>query len=65
MSTDLPAGVASDQNNRIIVVDKDNHRIQVFSPSGVFVNKFGNYGKELSQFMYPWAGQFQHLILEC
>lgn len=55
MTTDLPAGVCSDMNNRIIVVDKDNHRVQIFSATGVFINKFGSYGKELSQFMYPWS----------
>jgi hypothetical protein len=37
------------------VVDKDNHRIQVFSCVGNFITKFGSYGKEIGQFMYPWA----------
>ena len=38
-----------------MVVDKDNHRIQVFSCVGNFITKFGSYGKEIGQFMYPWA----------
>jgi tripartite motif-containing protein 71 len=38
-----------------VVVDKDNHRVQVFSSTGTFCTKFGSYGKELGQFMYPWA----------
>ena len=28
---DWPAGVAFDKNGHIIVVDSDNHRVQVFS----------------------------------
>ena len=52
---DLPAGVAVDAQNRIVVVDKDNHRVQVFSCTGNFITKFGSYGKEIGQFMYPWA----------
>lgn len=51
---DLPAGVSTDPQNRICVVDKDNHRVQIFSSSGVYIKKFGSYGKECGQFQYPW-----------
>lgn len=44
---DLPAGVTTDRQNRIIVADKDNHRIQVFSSTGRFILKFGGYGRDL------------------
>jgi hypothetical protein len=27
----------------------------VFSCVGNFITKFGTYGKEIGQFMYPWA----------
>lgn len=51
---DLPAGVTTDRQNRIIVADKDNHRIQVFSSTGRFILKFGGYGRDLGEFQYPW-----------
>lgn len=47
---DLPAGVTTDRQNRIIVADKDNHRIQVFSSTGRFILKFGGYGRDLGEF---------------
>ena len=51
----LPSGVCYDQiYQRIIVADKDNHRIQVFSPNGRFLFKFGKLGGENGEFNYPW-----------
>jgi tripartite motif-containing protein 71 len=52
---DRPAGVAFDnQLNRIVVTDKDNHRIQVFQPDGTFIFKFGEKGsKPGPYFNYP------------
>jgi tripartite motif-containing protein 71 len=39
---------------RIIVADKDNHRIQVFTFDGTFLFKFGEKGTKNGQFNYPW-----------
>lgn len=50
----MPAGVTTDRQNRIIVADKDNHRIQIFSSNGRFILKFGGYGRDLGEFQYPW-----------
>ncbi|MHC4092310.1 MAG: hypothetical protein ACYSVY_18905 [Planctomycetota bacterium] len=37
-----PSAIAVDTaNNRIVVADQDNYRLQVFTPSGVFVDSFG------------------------
>lgn len=51
---DRPAGVACDHLGRIIVADKDNHRIQVFTFDGTFLFKFGEKGTKNGQFNYPW-----------
>ena len=39
---------------RLIVTDKDNHRMQVFTQEGEFMLKFGEKGSANGQFMYPW-----------
>lgn len=41
-----PCGIAVDGNDRIIVTDWNNHRIQVFSADGKFLFKFGDTGDE-------------------
>ncbi|KAI2806984.1 E3 ubiquitin-protein ligase trim71 [Blomia tropicalis] len=52
---DRPAGIAINSNfGQIIVVDKDNHRIQVFDLTGNFLFKFGEKGSRAGQFCYPW-----------
>jgi NHL repeat len=51
---DRPAGVAVDTLGRIVVADKDNHRIQIFTFEGVFLLKFGEKGSKPGQFNYPW-----------
>jgi len=38
---DRPRGVAIDSADNIIVADYENHRIQVFDPTGTFVSMFG------------------------
>jgi DNA-binding beta-propeller fold protein YncE len=49
-----PYGVAYDpNNNRIIVADTLNHRIQVFGSNGNFLFKFGSEGFDDGQFRYP------------
>lgn len=39
----------------IIIADTENHRIQIFSPEGVFKYKFGTKGPNSDQLNYPLA----------
>ncbi|VDK85505.1 unnamed protein product [Onchocerca ochengi] len=41
--------------NEIVVADKDNHRVQVFSERGDFLLKFGERGRTPGLFNYPWG----------
>jgi sugar lactone lactonase YvrE len=41
-----PRDVKLDPAGNIVVSDGDNHRIQIFSPSGQFLRMFGHKGKE-------------------
>ncbi len=36
------------------MADKDNHRVQVFESDGTFVFKFGERGRGVGMFNYPW-----------
>ena len=45
---------ACDASRRIVVADKDNHRIQIFTFEGQFLLKFGEKGTKNGQFNYPW-----------
>ena len=50
-----PWGVAIDveRDDRIIVADPNNHRVQVFSSRGEFLFKFGSHGDGEGQFNHP------------
>jgi len=49
-----PTGVAYDpNNNRIIVVDTNNYRVQVFDSNGNFLFKFGSNGNDDGEFDSP------------
>ncbi len=48
-----PTGIAVDQNGRLIIADRDNHRIQVFLPSGEFLMKFGSKGEKEGELNDP------------
>jgi DNA-binding beta-propeller fold protein YncE len=51
---DMPISVAYDNNNnRIIVAEISNHRIQVFDSNGNFLLAFGSYGSGDGQFDSP------------
>ncbi|MBI3638691.1 MAG: hypothetical protein HY223_00055 [Thaumarchaeota archaeon] len=39
-----PSGVSVDSSFNVYVADSKNNRIEVFSPSGVFVRQFGTFG---------------------
>ncbi|BET01527.1 Hypothetical protein NTJ_14343 [Nesidiocoris tenuis] len=48
-----PWGVCCDREGKIVVADRSNHRIQIFSPEGRFLSKFGSHGKNPGQFDRP------------
>lgn len=48
-----PWGVCVNKNNDIIVADRRNNRIQVFSSDGTFKFKFGSRGTNNGQFDLP------------
>ena len=41
-----PTGVSVNGTDRVIVTDRDNHRVQVFSTTGEFAFMFGNRGEQ-------------------
>ena len=49
-----PTGVCYDQKNqRILVSDRNNNRIQIFDKQGRFLKLFGSEGSNNGQFQYP------------
>ena len=48
-----PFAIAVDSQDNIYVVDRNNHRIQVFDSNGIFISKFGEYGNGDGQFRNP------------
>ena len=49
---DSPSGVTTDSNDRIIVADVSNRRIQVFDSTGAFQFEFGSVGAGPGQFSF-------------
>ncbi len=49
-----PAGISLDTAGNIYVVDRGNHRVQVFSASGGYLDKFGGNGSGNGQFNVPY-----------
>ncbi|XP_006001234.1 E3 ubiquitin-protein ligase TRIM71-like [Latimeria chalumnae] len=48
-----PWGVSVSRDGYIIVADRSNNRVQVFTPSGAFHSKFGTLGSRPGQFDRP------------
>ena len=48
-----PYGLKVDQQGRVIVADRDNHRIQVYDSNGNFLFKFGKLGTDTGEFSAP------------
>jgi DNA-binding beta-propeller fold protein YncE len=48
-----PGGVVVDQTNRIYVADTYNHRVQVFTPDGRFLQAFGMEGTQRGALLRP------------
>ena len=53
-----PTGVGIDGEGNVFVVDRGNHRVQVFSPLGEFVQKFDRPGTGPGQFQVPTSIAF-------
>ncbi len=50
---DFPTDVEVDSNDRMVVLDFSNGRIQVFNKTGVFIDAFGTFGAGNGQFNQP------------
>lgn len=50
-----PWGVGVDSAGNVYVADRDNHRVQKFSPSGAFLAQWGSYGTGPGQFANPYG----------
>jgi DNA-binding beta-propeller fold protein YncE len=48
-----PYGVAIDASGNVYVAETINHRVQVFSGSGVYLTQFGSLGSGSGQFSQP------------
>jgi ABC-type Fe3+ transport system permease subunit/DNA-binding beta-propeller fold protein YncE len=49
-----PEGLCLDSSDRLYVADSCNHRIQIFSPQGVFLRAYGKAGKGPGELSYPY-----------
>lgn len=53
---DTPSGVAlSPDDSYVVITDRGNHRVQVFTADGQFSHMFGMYGTGPGQFEEPWG----------
>ena len=51
-----PTDLVVDQvNNRLLIVDNDNHRFLMYTPDGTFLKEIGVVGFEDGQFRYPYS----------
>jgi DNA-binding beta-propeller fold protein YncE len=50
---ETPTGVAVDAAGNILVVDTDNHRVQIYDPQGKFLSGFGKQGNGNGEFYRP------------
>ena len=48
-----PHYIAVSSNNRVIVSDSNNHRLQIFDVNGKVLTTFGSEGTEEGQFKFP------------
>ena len=50
-----PSGIAVDKNGLIYVACRTNHRVQIFTPEGVFIRRFGQRGSFDGNFNSPYG----------
>jgi len=55
-----PSRIAVDSQNNILVVDRGNQKIQIFSENGDFLHTFGKKGKKEGEFSYPQGIAVDH-----
>ena len=55
-----PWGIAVNEKNEIVVADRDNHRIQVFSSNGTHLRSFGRQGDQQGEFNRPTGIAFHN-----
>jgi len=48
-----PFGIAIDGDDNVFISDPMNHRIQKFTPEGMFITTWGTYGHDQGQFIAP------------
>ena len=48
-----PCDIAIDSQGLVFITDVKSHRIQIFSPDGMFVAQFGSHGYDFGQLRYP------------
>ncbi|CAL8106113.1 unnamed protein product [Orchesella dallaii] len=63
-----PTGITYDSTHgRLLIVDKDKHRVCFFSMDGQFISSFGTFGRDNGLFCYPWdvavSPDGQHIVV--
>ncbi|CAL8120719.1 unnamed protein product [Orchesella dallaii] len=63
-----PTGITYDSTHgRLLIVDKDKHRVCFFSKDGQFISSFGTFGRDNGLFCYPWdvavSPDGQHIVV--
>ncbi len=54
----LPHGIALDQGGRVYVADRENSRIQIFSPRGEFLSEWTDVARPMQVFLDPQENVF-------
>jgi len=52
-----------DSGGNVYVADTDNNQIQKFNASGEFITKWGSFGGDDGQFIYPHESRW--IAVEC
>ena len=50
-----PCCIAIDSKGLVYVTDRGNHRVQKFTPEGVFVSQFGKKGRGQGELAFPFG----------
>ena len=50
-----PTGLIFDQDDRLLISDSYNHRIQIFAKDGTFLSKWGKHGTGEGELNLPWG----------
>jgi sugar lactone lactonase YvrE len=48
-----PLGITIDSNNRVFIVDRNNHVVKKFTSNGTLLMQFGTYGADIGEFAFP------------